>query len=225
MIWLSEQEREHKHPAQPKAIKGIVLGYSEEVKNGYLVLANKSVYCRRDIIVNENYAVLRSREGISDEFISNVKDIINLVNDENNLAITNIPRRIDSTFSQGYRSSSKDDSQLSSPSSSISKVVDQADSSAIIQSHNHPKVSYDDNLIPAIRQSTRTVKPVKRLLYNASTSNSRSLADLPKQPLIEYKPGDIIPPSPKSFHEAINEANQFKLYWMEACINEMNTND
>ena len=212
IIWLSPHERETKHPGQPKAIKGVVLGYSDEVKNGYLVLVNKSIYVRRDIIVNENYSILRSRQEMTKEFAANVENIFNLC--DSSKGITSNNKLNEKVFAKDDINLERSDSQL------ISKRE--------TRTYDHPETSFDDNLLPAAsRRSSRERKPVDRFMYlttsNPAASSEIKSDTLPKQPLIEYKSGDILPATPRSFHEAINDANKFKLYWLEACLNEMNS--
>jgi hypothetical protein len=93
----------------------------------------------------------------------------------------------------------------------------------IVITENHPKVSFDDNLLPSLRRTTRSRKPIKRLVFQVeNTVSNKNNNDFPKQQPIEFKHGDSLPTTTlNTMKEAIVEGNRYKAYWLEAIINEM----
>jgi hypothetical protein len=247
LIWLDKSERAPKHPNQPKAVVGTVIGYSEEVKNAYIVLVKNKLYTRRDVIVNENYSKLRDTGRSEEEIQKRMMEIIfpsekDEEDSEEEHAEEIIPQNLSSNSTtptiqptiapkkkkNGDRRS-VDDSDVLPNNQQNHSVVDSiiiresekpSTSIPFTNTMNHPSVSVDDNLVPALhRRSARNKSVPDRLTYNVDSNKKK--AETAKLPIIKFKSGDVLPPTPNNLNEALEDANAYKAYWLEATCNEM----
>jgi hypothetical protein len=173
--------------------------------------------------VNENYTKLRNQGKSEEEINQRMQSIIESLeevrkNDDEDLDIEELTEQNKILTRSFNKSSSVDDNTTTSDD-------DENNGDKIVITENHPKVSFDDNLLPALRKSFRSKKPIDRLLFQVENTHSNNEKELPKQQFIEFKHGDVLPPTPSTIKEALAEGNRYKTYWLEAIMNEMTDRD